>query len=111
MASVAFPWGEPASTPVDNAHASSRGIAAPIAGETREVLPHQRPGRAGFSRAHILTPTIHPRDMAELDAMNAVWAAWMPEGSAPARTTVEAKLATPRLLVEITVTALRTTRS
>lgn len=90
--------------------ASSRGMAAPIAGETREVLPHQRPGRAGFSRAHILTPTIHPRDMAELDAMNAVWAAWMPEGSAPARTTVEAKLATPRLLVEITVTALRTTR-
>lgn len=64
-------------------------------------------GEADSSRAHILTATIYLRDMAEFDAMNAAWQAWMPEGSAPARTTVEAKLATPSLLVEITVTALR----
>ena len=35
------------------------------------------------------------------------WEAWVPNGSAPARTTVEAKLASSNLSVEVTVTALR----
>jgi enamine deaminase RidA (YjgF/YER057c/UK114 family) len=32
--------------------------------------------------------------------MNAVWDAWVPQGNTPARATVEAKLASPNLLVE-----------
>lgn len=86
---------------------------ADIAGQTREVLSRidRLLGEAGSSRAHILTATIHLREMADFDAMNAAWDAWMPEGSAPARTTVEAKLASPSLRVEITVTALRASRT
>jgi enamine deaminase RidA (YjgF/YER057c/UK114 family) len=37
--------------------------------------------------------------------MNEVWDAWAPEGHAPARATVESRLAAPDLLVEITVIA------
>ena len=37
--------------------------------------------------------------------MNEVWDAWVSKGNAPARATVEAKLAAPRLKVEIGVTA------
>ena len=37
--------------------------------------------------------------------MNAVWDAWVPSGSTPARATVEASLATEKYQVEIMVTA------
>ena len=37
--------------------------------------------------------------------MNAVWDAWVPEGYAPARACVEAKMARDALLVEISVVA------
>ena len=39
--------------------------------------------------------------------MNAAWDAWVPEGNTPARATVEAKLASANLLVEIAVIAAR----
>jgi enamine deaminase RidA (YjgF/YER057c/UK114 family) len=39
--------------------------------------------------------------------MNAVWMAWMPPRSAPARATSEAALVAPEYKVEITVTAAR----
>jgi enamine deaminase RidA (YjgF/YER057c/UK114 family) len=38
--------------------------------------------------------------------MNEVWDAWVPEGCAPTRATVQAQLASPQLLVEIAVVAL-----
>jgi enamine deaminase RidA (YjgF/YER057c/UK114 family) len=43
--------------------------------------------------------------MDDFAAMNAVWDAWLPEGAAPARTTVQAALALPNLLFEVTVVA------
>jgi enamine deaminase RidA (YjgF/YER057c/UK114 family) len=39
--------------------------------------------------------------------MNTVWDAWVPGGHAPARATVEAKLATPDYNVEIMVVAAK----
>jgi enamine deaminase RidA (YjgF/YER057c/UK114 family) len=39
--------------------------------------------------------------MKDFAAMNAVWEKWVPEGQAPARATVEAKLANPAYKVEI----------
>jgi len=80
-----------------------------IAGQTREVLSRIDGllTEAGSSRAHILTATIYLREISDFDAMNAEWESWMPNGAAPARTTVEAKLASANLLVEITVTALQ----
>ena len=45
--------------------------------------------------------------MRGFEDMNAVWDAWLPEGGAPARATVEAKLATPAFTVEIGIIAAK----
>lgn len=61
--------------------------------------------KAGSDRSHLLSALIHLVDVADYAAMNAVWSAWVPEGKAPARTTVIAGLALPGLAIEITVVA------
>ncbi|GAB3475162.1 RidA family protein [Marinomonas epiphytica] len=61
--------------------------------------------QAGSDKEHILSATIYVRDMKDFSAMNAVWDAWVPEGFAPARACVEARMARPELLVEISVVA------
>ncbi|MDB9741826.1 RidA family protein [Akkermansiaceae bacterium] len=60
---------------------------------------------AGSDREHLLSATVYVRDMKDFAAMNAVWDAWIPEGHAPARACVEARMARPELLVEISVVA------
>ena len=45
------------------------------------------------------------RRVADYDAVNAVWDAWLPEGAAPVRCCVEARLANPGWRVEMAVTA------
>ncbi len=60
---------------------------------------------AGTDKTRILTAQIWLASMADAPKMNAIWEAWMPEGAAPARATVEARLATARHLVEIKVVA------
>ncbi|PBP68880.1 RidA family protein [Pseudomonas syringae Cit 7] len=62
---------------------------------------------AGSSREHLLQVTIWLADMADFEAMNEVWDAWVPEGHAPARACGEAKLADSRLLVEFLVSAAK----
>lgn len=61
--------------------------------------------QAGSDREHMLSATIYVRDMKDFAAMNAVWDTWVPEGHAPARACVEARMARPELLVEISVVA------
>lgn len=61
--------------------------------------------QAGSDRAHILSATIYVKDMSYFADMNAVWDAWLPEGHAPARACVAAKMAREALLVEISVVA------
>jgi len=61
--------------------------------------------QAGSDREHMLSATIYLRDMKDFAAMNDVWDAWVPEGHAPARACVEARMARPELLVEISVVA------
>lgn len=60
---------------------------------------------AGSDREHMLSATIYVKTMADFAAMNAVWDAWVPAGHAPARACVEASMARPELLVEISVVA------
>lgn len=61
---------------------------------------------AGTDKNNLLTAQIWLADIAsQFGEMNAAWEAWVPEGSAPARWTGEAKLATPDYHVEIIVTA------
>ncbi len=59
----------------------------------------------GSSREHMLSATIYVKDMSLFAEMNAVWDNWVPAGHAPARACVEAKMASPELLVEISVVA------
>ncbi|MCW8979001.1 MAG: RidA family protein [Marinobacter sp.] len=60
---------------------------------------------AGSSRDRILSATIYLADMADFKALNEVWDNWVPEGTAPARACVQAQMASPELLVEISVIA------
>ncbi|MDI3323816.1 RidA family protein [Pontibacterium granulatum] len=61
--------------------------------------------QAGSDRENILSATVYIRDMKDFAAMNEVWDAWVPEGFAPARACVEARMARPELLVEVSVIA------
>jgi enamine deaminase RidA (YjgF/YER057c/UK114 family) len=62
---------------------------------------------AGTDKTKVLSATIWLSDMRGFEDMNAVWDAWVPQGCAPARATVEAKLATPAFTVEIGVIAAK----
>ncbi|WP_339510589.1 RidA family protein [Pseudomonas sp. RL_15y_Pfl2_60] len=57
------------------------------------------------SREQILSATIYIKDMSHFAAMNNVWDNWVPSGFAPARACVQASMASPELLVEISVVA------
>lgn len=83
------------------------GAGRDVAEQTRDCLAQIDAllERSGSSRSHILQATIWLRDMADYDAMNAVWDAWIPAGAAPARACGEARLAAPEFRVEIIVTA------
>lgn len=80
---------------------------ADLQAQTRSVLEKIDGllAKAGSSRKHLLSATIYLRDIKDFAAMNEIWDAWVPEGQAPARACVEARLARPNLLVEISVTA------
>ncbi|MBX5162812.1 MULTISPECIES: RidA family protein [unclassified Rhizobium] len=60
---------------------------------------------AGSNSTRILSATIWLADMSRFEDMNAVWDAWVPAGHAPARATVEARLAGPEFAVEIGIVA------
>jgi enamine deaminase RidA (YjgF/YER057c/UK114 family) len=62
-------------------------------------------GAAGSSKVNLLSTTIYLADIRTFEEMNAVWDAWVSPGNTPARATVEARLANPKFLVEIMVTA------
>ena len=60
----------------------------------------------GSSRENIISATVYLRDIANHFAlMNEVWNNWVPTGHAPARACVQAELARPALLVEISIIA------
>ena len=59
----------------------------------------------GTDKTRILDATIFLADLADYEAMNRAWDAWVPAGHSPARATVEAKLANPAWKVEIKIVA------
>jgi enamine deaminase RidA (YjgF/YER057c/UK114 family) len=78
-----------------------------ITGQTRQVLAavDRLLAEAGSSKSHILRAQIFIVDLAEFDAMNAVWEAWVVPGHTPPRATVQANLAKPGWKIEVVVTA------
>ena len=61
--------------------------------------------QAGSGRNNILSATIYLKDMQDYDAMNSVWDNWLASGHAPARACVQAAIAEPEYLVEVSVVA------
>ena len=82
---------------------------AGVADQTRDIL--QRIDallvEAGSDKSRILSATIWLSDMRDFEAMNEVWDAWVPDGHAPARACVEARLAFTKFNVEIGIIAAR----
>ena len=64
---------------------------------------------AGTDKSQIMSVTIYLKDIEnDYAAMNEIWDAWVADIEALPRTCVEAKLYAPDVLVEMTVTAVRT---
>ena len=78
-----------------------------MAGQTEQVLKKIDAilAEAGTDKSKLLSANIWLPDIATFHEMNKVWDAWVSPGNTPARATVEAKLATPQLRVEIAVIA------
>lgn len=79
-----------------------------IAVQTGEVLASLEASlrRAGSGKDRLLMATIYLTDLGDYAAMNAVWDAWLPSGSAPSRACVKvAGLARPGWRIEIATTA------
>ncbi|HME85399.1 MAG TPA: RidA family protein [Roseiarcus sp.] len=77
--------------------------------QTKEILSaiDRLLAEAGSDRARILSATIYLGDIGTFAEMNAEWDAWIPAGHAPARATVEARLAAPAYAVEIACIAAK----
>jgi enamine deaminase RidA (YjgF/YER057c/UK114 family) len=59
----------------------------------------------GSHKSKLLQVTIYLPDITQFEYMNIIWDKWITPGLAPARATVEAKLAHPQYLIEIMATA------
>jgi enamine deaminase RidA (YjgF/YER057c/UK114 family) len=80
-----------------------------ITGQTKQVLASIEAAlaKAGSNKSKILWANVWVTDIRNREGMNAVWKAWIDGASLPARATVEAKLADPRMLVEIACVAAK----
>jgi len=95
---VAYLAGQVAEDPVPN---SVYEQTKKVLGQIDNVLK-----QAGSDKTKLLKTNIWLADITTFDEMNRAWQEWLPEGCAPARATVEAKLAYhPKWAVEIMVTA------
>ncbi len=78
-----------------------------ITGQTEQVLAiiDGLLQKAGTNKSRILLAQIFVANMAEFAGMNKAWDAWVADGNAPPRATIESRLANPNFKVEIVVTA------
>jgi len=83
--------------------------SADITVQTQQVLQKVDAllAEAGSDNSKILSAQIWIASIGHFAAMNAVWDAWVPDGHAPARACIEARLASPDLLVEVGIIAAR----
>ena len=77
--------------------------SADVKGQTQQILQKIDAllAEARSDKTKLLSASIWLADIADFAAMNEIWDAWVPAGHAPARATVESKLAAPQYLVEI----------
>jgi enamine deaminase RidA (YjgF/YER057c/UK114 family) len=83
--------------------------SADITVQTQQVLEKVESllEEAGSDKSKILSAQIWLSNIGHFAQMNAVWDIWVAEGHAPARACIEARLASPDLLVEVGIVAAR----
>jgi enamine deaminase RidA (YjgF/YER057c/UK114 family) len=88
-------------------HVAEEPISPSVYEQTKNVLKQidETLKQAGSDKTKILKTTIWLSDMSTFAEMNKAWAEWLPKGHAPARATVESKLADPKWKVEIMLIA------
>ena len=81
--------------------------ATSVADQTKAILGQIDAllAKAGTDKSKLVSANIWLSDISTFEEMNKIWDGWVSPGNAPARATVEAKLAAPRFKVEIGVTA------
>lgn len=84
-------------------------LTGDVAQQTREALARieRLLAEAGSDKSRLLSVQIWLADMADYEAMNAVYDAWVVPGETPGRACGEVKLAPPGARVEIIATAAR----
>jgi enamine deaminase RidA (YjgF/YER057c/UK114 family) len=90
-------------------HVAEKTEGRSLGEQTTEVLAllEETLEAVGSDKSRILSVQIFLTDIAKIAEMNEVWDAWVPKGTAPARATVEAKLASPGHDIEITAVAAK----
>ncbi len=80
-----------------------------VKGQTRQILKEidRLLGVCGTDKSKVMTATIWVTDIRLRDAMNDAWIEWTAGQNLPGRACIEAKLADPRMLVEIAVVAAK----
>lgn len=87
----------------------AKNLGGGIKEQTREVLAEidRLLAVCGTDKSKLVTAQIWVPEIKLRDEMNVVWNEWTGGKNLPARACVEAKLADPRILVEIMVTAVK----
>ena len=82
--------------------------SANITGQTQTMLENVEAllVQAGSSRHNILSATLYIKTMKDFTAMNEVWDNWLDDKDSPARACVEAAMARPELLIEVSIVAV-----
>ena len=82
-------------------------LEADITAQCENVLAsiERQLSQLGSDKSRLLLVTIYLADMADYAALNQVWENWLPQGCAPVRACLQAKLSAPEYLVEMVVTA------
>ena len=80
-----------------------------VKGQTKEVLAEidRLLAKCGSGKSKLMQAHIWVTDIRNRAPMNEVWTEWVDKKNLPARACVEAKLADPKALVEIMMTAAK----
>jgi enamine deaminase RidA (YjgF/YER057c/UK114 family) len=80
---------------------------ASVEDQTREVLQKMDAllAQANSDKSRLLSATIYLKDLKNFAAVNSVWEAWVPEGTAPTRTCVQATPARSEFALVISLVA------
>ena len=84
-------------------------LSADVKGQSAQILREieRLLALCGTDKSRVVSATIWVSDMRHRDPMNEVWVAWTGGKDLPCRACVEARLATPNILVEIAVIAAK----